>query len=337
MGRTNPAVELDVDEMTDALNAAAAPVEITPEIEARLDHQLDVGRTATALADAMAVQQFECGKVIGQVQMLDHFRQYSGIGLLKLLKQMKDTKAYKGMRVPQADGSVLAINTFEDVCGAMGVSYSKVAEDLQNLTAFGEEFLESAKRMGLRYSDLRKLRALPEDARQMVIEGEKLGDDPEALKDFIEDQAARNAKLREEIKEKDATLKARDEVLSKKNKQLDAAQTELAKLKSLPPDKQALLRGEKERAALEELHKRGLEMIGTFAAYLAQARSIFELEGVSPQTTALVTQLTSGLCSHMAEDVIEAEVDVDFRILVYPLELGDIPMRGDAHHLTNAE
>lgn len=40
------------------------------------------------------------------------------------------------------------------------------------------------------------------------------------------------------------------------------------------------------------------------------------------------------MCSEVAEQLLEANFDIDFRILTYPLELGEIPLRGDAHSIS---
>lgn len=309
--------------MTAALDTAAQ-LQVR---EAALNRGLDVGRTVNAVGDDIAAQQFTCAKVIGQIQVLDALQNFGTTGRVALLRQMKESKAYKGMKVPQADGSIKTLTTFDDFCGVMGMSRSKVDEDIRNLQVFGEAFMDSAQTIGLGYKDLRKLRALPEADRQTVLEAEQA--DPDALKEMIEDLAAKNAKTQEALSEAKLNQEAKDKVLASKNKALDAAQTKLAKLSTLSPDERLLQQKERERNGLKELHASGLELLGSFGKYLALARSIMDTPDISYHTKDQATALTSGMCSEIAEQLLEANIDIDFRTLAYPAELGDIPQRGD--------
>lgn len=336
-----PAVDA-AEEMTAALDAAskghkavaksqAPAVEISAQEEA-LNQTLDIGRKVNAVADDIAAQQFNCAKLIGQVQAFDTINQFTGVARTVIMRQVKESKAYKGTRVPQSDGSFLILNTFEDFCTVMGMSRSKADEDIQNLNALGESFMRRSQDMGLGYKELRKLRALPEADRQAVTAAEEA--DPEILKDMIEELAVKNAKTAEELAEAKANQEAKDKVLASKNKALDAAQTKLAKLESISPDERLLQQKERERNGLKGLHACGLELLGSFAKYLALGRSIMDDQDISYHTKDQAMALTSGMCSEIAEQLLEANFDIDFRILTYPLELGDIPLRGDAHPIS---
>jgi len=67
---------------------------------------------------------------------------------IKLLAELKESKKYKNLSLVGEDGNPVPVTTFSDLCQAMGLSYEKVNQDIQNLSAFGEEFLESAQRIG---------------------------------------------------------------------------------------------------------------------------------------------------------------------------------------------
>lgn len=324
-------------QMTAALDAAAsnghkAPTVEISEQEEALNQTLAIGRKVNAVADDIAAQQFNCAKLIGQVQAFDTINQFTGVALTVLLRQVKESKAYRGMKVPQADGNILTLNTFEDFCGLIGISRSKVDEDIQNLNALGESFMLRSQDMGLGYKELRKLRALPEADRQAVTAAEE--SDPDVLKDMIEELAVKNAKATEELAEAKANQEAKDKVLATKNKALDAAQTKLAKLENMSPDEQLLQQKERERNGLKSLHACGLELLGSFAKYLALGRNLMDDQEISYHTKDQAMALTSGMCSEVAEQLLEANFDIDFRILTYPLELGEIPLRGDAHSIS---
>ena len=329
--------------MLAAMDAAAPATESAPipqidrAMEQALDKAGDFNRKVLSTVDQIVAQQFDCVKLIGQMQAVDMFKKFVGTADAVLFRQVKESKAYRGMRVPMPDGSVKVLNTFEEFCELMGTSRRKADEDIMNLNVLGEAFMESAQKMGLGYRQLRQLRALPEEERQLVIEGEAVSaTDPEALKDLLEELAAKRAKDKEALKEARANLDAKDKVLKAKNDTLDSVQTELAKLKNLPPDQKVILQGERETEALRLLHLTGFELIGAFGKYLARVRSLLDSPDVGRHAREQAVTLTSGLCSQIAEELLEAGVDIDFRILTYPAHLGDLPLRGDADETMEA-
>ena len=331
-----------VTDLTTALDAAPkrgrTPITVTApeplpevpaEVEARLESEANTMRTIEAAVDSIAAQQFECAKLIGQMQAFDTISKFTVTGHTVLMRQMKESKAYKGMKVPTAEGVIETINTFEQLCEALGTSRRKVDEDIQNLNVLGEEFMESAQRLGLGYRDFRRLRALPEDDRALIIEGEKVGNDPDALKDLLEELAAKRAKDKTVITEAKADKDALEKVLAAKNKTLDAAQTELAKLKNLTPDEQVTLKVERENNALQGLHTEGIKLLGGWGAYLARVAALIQTQDVSPAAIKMMTDLTSGICTTIADDLQTHSIDVDFRLTVYPVFF-ETPLRGDA-------
>ncbi len=315
-------------------------LELLPqEIEEALNQNLDIARKVDAvrveqekLRTCSEKIQFEAGKLVGQVQSLNLVKSYADTGRLVILQQIKESKAYKGMQIPQEDGTMFSPNGFGEFCEkALGCSRDKVEEDLKNLQVFGEEFLQAASKMGLGYRELRKLRALPEGEIAQVLESEALTtNDPEILKDLIEEIAAKQAKTKKELEETKANYEAAGKVSDEVNKKLRKAKEELTKLKNIAPDEQAEVQAEKEKNALATLNKEALELLGFFGRYVAHVRGIFEEENLSPASAELVTQLTSGICRQFADELITAGIDIDFRVLVYPRELGNIALRGDS-------
>ncbi|KDY16154.1 hypothetical protein AC85_0028 [Escherichia coli 3-020-07_S4_C1] len=51
----------------------------------------------------------------------------------------------------------------------MGISDEKANQDIANLTAFGEEALESMSRMGIGYRELRQFRRLQDDQKSANV------------------------------------------------------------------------------------------------------------------------------------------------------------------------
>lgn len=298
---------------------------------AELNEKIDEARNFENAVDSVVSQQYDVIKTIGQIQAFDTMHKFTGVGMTIFLKQVKESGAYKGLKVPDGTGTKL-INTWDQFCELMGVSRQKADEDIQNLNVFGQEFMESAQKMGLGYRQLRQLRALPEGDLDEVLEDDELKKDPEALLEVIEDMAVKRVKEKKELEDSKASLKAKDKLISTKDQALNKAQEELAKLTSLKPDDQIIFKAELEQKALKDLHSKGLELMGHFSALLATAQAVMDLNSsgtISQASMGMANDLISGLCSHMANELLSAGIDIDFRVLTYPLELGDIALRGD--------
>ena len=315
--------------MLESLEAPAIE-DLTPAHLENLDRNIDNARKVETAVASITAKQHDFSRIIGQMQAVNLFKKMANTADVVLLRQIKESKQYKGMQVPQEDGTLRTLNTFEDFCEYIGTSRRKVDEDIQNLNTFGEEFMEASQKMGLGYRQLRQLRALPDDAKQIIIEGEKVNNDPEALKDLLEEMAARNMKTKDQLSEAKKDLDAREKLLDEKGKEINKVKLELAKLKNLTPDEEIVLKQERESEALKELHSRGFSVLGAFAAYLAQAAAIVEHPDATDNAAKLVTDLTGGLCSKIDDNLREVGIDIDFRIIAYPLMLDDDGLRGDA-------
>ncbi|NHZ48619.1 hypothetical protein [Nitratidesulfovibrio liaohensis] len=341
------------ESMTEALNDAAAtsarrgrpatattPVEPLPDLPGAVTASIEATRTvATTLAEAVTAQQMTLAEGFGMARAFDFMSRFTGLARTKWLAERKESGDYKGLSMPNAQGQLVELRTFEDLCEVLGVSRSKADEDIKNLMLLGEEFLEASQRLGLGYRQLRQLRALPDDARQLVIEGEAVKEsDPEALKDLLEELAARNATVRKEKDDLAADLAARDKVLATKNKALDEAQTELAKLTSLPPDKRLELEMEREANARKELDAALHGFVGAAVQGLAVARAVLENREANAATCAYMHEAWSNVCLRLADLLHENSIDVDFRQVVYPKWQGDVDgKRGDATGDDSAE
>ena len=186
--------------------------------------------------DAIAMMDKEFLKNIPDVEALSHLLTTAGqakafkimyeqnfIVFLIMAKRIKDSTLHKrtGMNWGQFCERVL------------GVSTRKMDEDLANLAHFGAEHLESLRKMGLGYRDLKAMKALPEGSMRfgddgfVEIDGEKLQVNPENI-DAIRDAVER---IQERAKEKvseaasqaaeaEANLKAAREIIADKNMQV---------------------------------------------------------------------------------------------------------------------
>lgn len=219
--------------------------EPTPEIELRPD--------AADAANLMAVVQTSydeerdlVNQLLGQVQMARSFARFADVVSLSKLKHIKETKMYRALAGKKAfdpDGNEIAdVGTFDGFCQALGLSRSKVDEDLTNLAAFGEEAMKSLSAIGAGYREMRQFRRLPDDQKTALIEVAKSGDKDSFL-ELAEDMIAKHAKEKETLTQRadeaEANLAASRDVSDQKNSKIDQLNEELAKVKkrvkALPP------------------------------------------------------------------------------------------------------
>lgn len=262
---------------------------------------------ASSLRDMIKVGSLSLAQGLGMAQAFTFIRDFTDIARLKWLKERKELKDYKGLSIPDKNGNLKALRSFEDLCACMGVSYSKVSEDLKNLATFGETFMQSSAKIGLGYRDLRKLRALPE-ADIKALEGT---DDPDELKSLADDLLRENHELKKKVKERDDNLVAREQVLTEKGKALDAARSELAKIKNLSPDQRVIERGKAEAKLIERLDAKCYALIGMLDELLGTAARLLESE--SPNTALYPHTRITALCDELAAHIESAGINADLR------------------------
>ena len=185
-------------------------------LQAERDQQVAVQEEQRVREKAIA----QCHEVIGQIKGFKVIAKFADVGNLVWLRQVKESKIYKNLS---------DIGTWDKFCEYIGLSRSKVDEDLANLAIFGESFLADVGKIGLGYRELRQLRQLKydgesfsmsDDGKTVIIEGEtiSLGEDAgseieAALEKLLEKNKTlreRNGKLEKDlrgaVKEETATL-----------------------------------------------------------------------------------------------------------------------------------
>ncbi len=151
------------------------------------------------------------------------------------LAETKTAKEYKGFVYPRPDGTTLTIGTWEEFCvNVVGRSVQAVDNDLANLNAFGEEFYDAMRAVGLGPSKMRSLRQLP-DEQQAQLETLKSLDDKDEMVELVD---ALLDKQRQKVAERDAhieeqaqTISAKDAVAGTNRETIDELQTQNEKLK----------------------------------------------------------------------------------------------------------
>ncbi|MBS6284309.1 MAG: hypothetical protein KH422_02370 [Haemophilus parainfluenzae] len=198
------------------------------------DLRLSEQQDAVALAaKAMTQDIVEAHEAMGMVRAFGFVNKLLTVGTLKVMREVKEAKKYKGL-VTYIDGELTTVGSWEEFCKACGLTRQKVDEDLQNLSKFGEEFLETSQRLGLGYREMRKLRQLPEEARAEIVDADySATTDKEELIEKIEDLTAQHAKEKEalqaQLKRKSDDYEAQAKVLATKNERINHLDLELAK------------------------------------------------------------------------------------------------------------
>ncbi|MCF6267756.1 MAG: hypothetical protein L3J57_14620 [Desulfuromusa sp.] len=166
----------------------------------------------------------ECGKAIGRVQTSNMFAKFATVSSLVWLKQVKSQKIYR---------DIPGVGSWEKFCDSVGMSRAKVDEDLQNLAAFGEDFLLTCQQFSLGYRDLRKLRQLNHDGsveiqdNLIVIGDESIPLDSDHHEDL---QAAIERMLddkNEQLEEAATTLRTKDRLLESKEQVINKQEREI--------------------------------------------------------------------------------------------------------------
>lgn len=191
-----------------------------------------------AIAQGLQDERDLVNQILGQVQMARSIARFADVVSLSKLAHIKETKMYRalqGKKAIDADGNEIAdVGTWDGFCQALGLSRSKVDEDLTNLKAFGEEALKQLGAIGAGYRELRQWRRLPDDAKSALIEASKLGN-LDAVQYLAEELIHTHTKEKDELQKKltdtQADYDALGEVLSKKNAELDRTKQDLEKAK----------------------------------------------------------------------------------------------------------
>lgn len=233
--------------------------------------------------------QLSLSEKVGALKATAFFKKLVTVTEIKLIAEIKESKEYKGLQVLNLDGKVVTVTTWEDFCKSLGHSREKLDQDILNLSTFGEDFLETSQRMGVGYRDLRKLRKLPEEDRQVIINGEAVqAEDKDSLIELIEDMSVKHAKQKQNLENKISSLekeaKAKDAVIRQKQDTIDAKNDEIIKM-----DKKLALKlnapiHERAKALAIEIDKLTIDALTLLGQYTA----LFEQIADDSEAMALI-------------------------------------------------
>lgn len=285
------------------------------------------------IEQSVSVEQIQFSEKLGAIKATSFIKKLVTVTEIKLIAEIKEFKQYKGLKVIDADGKSVTVTTFEEFCSYLGHSYEKINQDIQNLSTFGEDFLETSQRMGLGYRDLRKLRKLPEEDREVLINGEsvKTGD-RESLIDLIEEMSAKHAKDKEILNKEVAELKsndqAKEQLLQKKDQKINQLDSKLAKLES-PAAIQKRAESEHQQlaaSAIRELHEACQLMLNATARFRNQVNSVIEAidtHGLYDIQQSLESNVNAAF-QQIAQTTTEFGIQINFEEMVTPEWLATI-------------
>lgn len=247
---------------------AAQPVALTLNDQATAQDVAAVDGLAQLQA-SYGQERDLANQMLGQIQMSRAISKFTDVVSLQKLKYIKENKSYRalsGQKGIDRNGSEITdVGTWAGFCAALGVSASKIDEDLTNLQIFGEEALAQLTQAGAGYRELRQYRKLPEDQKQALIEVAKAGD-KEGFVELAEEIIAKHAKEKEaltaEVEETKATLEAKDRVLQDNAQKINeqAQALELARSSKFTPRPGSVARTKAEDALLKEVFVQSLRI-----------------------------------------------------------------------------
>jgi len=141
-------------------------------------------------------QMDEVMREIGQIEAFDFVQKLATVASLKVIQKIKETKSYKGLVYKTDSGELATVASFDEFCEYKLRTPRRTIEDrLVNLNAFGEEFFEASQKIGLGYRELRKLRQLPAEQQQLVMENDAIdAGDKDAVRELIDELNAKHQK-----------------------------------------------------------------------------------------------------------------------------------------------
>lgn len=252
-----------------------AQAEITQTVEATIEGLVSGDKLADTASASI---------LVGRIQMANAVKQFADVGSLQILKNVKETKDYKNLKGLKLPSGGILQGTWEEFCKLIGESKSSVDERLKNLEVFGQEALESMQSIGMGIRDLRRLRQLPENELKAIVDGDQLTvDSKEEALDIIEEMAAKHraesTKLNEKLEHLELSSKASDQLLEKKGKQIHELEKalEIAKGKGTPAQIKQL-EAERNKALSQAIINAKYEIFKGLAAFEDAVAAIQDTE-----------------------------------------------------------
>lgn len=312
-----------------------SPAVITPELDTA---------TETAVAqlrdEAVTVSNVEMDATIllaetrGLAQQAQFIETVSRMTTLTRLASIKEQKTYKGAQFREPSGNMITVKTWPEFCTALGMSRSRVDEDLNNLSVFGDNLLKMQDALGIGYRELRKLRAgfsmLDDASRALALEEVKNAGDKEELLAALDEMGVRNAKLTQANKEKDEQRASLDKLLGESRRKEYELQRKLdAMERPVSPDEEARSLIWMEANMKREIDDACRDLVRVADALAVIASNTFNCgnngerwrslpEERHAQMVDYVNERVSSACGRVRDSLLNTGVDVDLALVFDP-------------------
>ena len=157
----------------------------------------------------------EAHRLAGRIEAFELINKFSNVGKTLTLKKIQEEKIYE---------YVNGCKTFVDYCKYIGLSHSKVYEDINNLNTFGVEFSNALENLNMSYRNLKELKkqvksgSLEVRDAEVIIDGEVIPlDDKDELRDALDTLLKSKYK---EIEEKDKKIQDQKDSIEIKNNEI---------------------------------------------------------------------------------------------------------------------
>jgi hypothetical protein len=284
--------------------------------------------TFNKLQDGYSDERDLVNQLLGQAQMAGAFEEFSRTVRTSKLAYVKENKLYRVLNGKKNPNGSEYSGTWSEFCSLLGISVDKADMDIANLSVFGETALESMSRMGIGYRELRQFRKLPEDQKTALIEVAQTGDKDSFL-ELAEELIAKHAKEKEaaqakldaaqkQLADAHATLEAKDQLLTTRNKKLDELTVELKKRDTRTPEETEAQRQRLERELLDKLQNTSTKLMFEIQGF---AQSVADcLERAEPESSmqSAVVSTVQFLFQRIDEIAKANQIPVDFAEVVVP-------------------
>lgn len=184
----------------------------------------------------------EAYTLLGRFEAFNFMRNFLEFSELKMIERIKETKAYRGLWVTdKKTGEQKQINTLKEFCECLGISYETANNHLNYLRDLGEPLYKESMRLGVSNREMRRLRALPDDALTEIAKQDYSEDeDKTRLLTILSEYELKNQQQAETLKETTQKLEesqqnyeALSRVNENKDKRINQLDLELQKSKTL--------------------------------------------------------------------------------------------------------
>lgn len=203
---------------------------------------------AMSVADMAVIESTEFFVAVGRIQTAQFIETVSSRIVAEQYLKAKGLIGKLGS-IPCRDrqGRAKHVSSLEDFCDIyIGLSQRRCQQLASNVEALGAELYDQAERIGFRARDYQALKALPDDAREVVKKAIAAGDRDSAI-DALQDMAARVEAAQAKLEEANGRVEAQGRLLETKNQTID-------RLSTFTPTKGSIARDEEQQRQLKALY-----------------------------------------------------------------------------------